>query len=77
MVSSVQLKMNNVEDIVNFNKLMSKFSGEAKLVKGKYECDAKSLMGLLAIDTSSPTKLEFDIIDREEILNLLNNYIVK
>lgn len=77
MKSSVKILVNNIEDITEFTQAMSKFSGEAKLIKGKYVCDAKSLMGLLAIDTSTPTIVEFDIANREEILNILSKYIVK
>ena len=77
MKTKVNVLVNDIKDITEFSRLLSQFSGEAHLIKGKYECDAKSLMGLLAIDTSEPTILEFDINDREEMLKLVNKFIVK
>lgn len=77
MKDSVNIQIVDIEDLVEFRQTISQFSGEAMLIKGTYKCDAKSLMGILAIDVSSPTKLEFDISDREEMLNLMHKYIVK
>lgn len=75
MMDKIMIKVDNIDDILLFNKTMSQFNGEAKLVKGKYRCDAKSLMGLLAIDTSEPTIVEFDLNDRAELLNLVKPFI--
>ena len=77
MKDSVNIQIVDMDDLIEFRQTISQFSGEAYLIKGTYKCDAKSLMGILAIDVSSPTKLEFDISDREEILALMNKYIVK
>ena len=77
MTNSVLLKVNDINDIVKLHHTISTFSGEANLVKGRYKCNAKSLMGLLAIDTSEPTKLEFDISYTQEILDLMKDFIYK
>lgn len=72
----VKIKMNNLEDIKGFNSLINQFNGEARLVKGKYQCDAKSLMGLLAIDIETPTVLMYDSEYEDELLKLVEKYIV-
>lgn len=77
MKSSVKILVDNIGSITEFVRAMSNFTGEAKLIKGKYKCDAKSLMGLLAIDTSTPTIVEFDIADKEELLSIISKYIIE
>lgn len=76
MISSVNLQINNVEDLSEFRKRMIVFSGNARLIKGNYNCDAKSLMGILAIDLTSPTRMEFDNFYQKEVNELFAEFIV-
>lgn len=77
MIISVDLQISNMEDLSEFRKKMILFDGNAQLVKGNYRCDAKSLMGILAIDLTSPTKMEFDDFYKKEVNELFGEFIVK
>jgi phosphotransferase system HPr-like phosphotransfer protein len=73
----IKVQLKDLSNLMDFHHTISKFSGEAKLIKGRYECNAKSLMGLLALDINEPTNLEYDEFDEAELLQLVEQFIVK
>lgn len=76
MKSSVSLQILDMDELTEFRNIINSFSEDMYLIKGNYKCDAKSLMGILAIDLSSPTILEFDNSLMNEVLTKLNKFII-
>ena len=50
----VQVKFSNVEDIEAFHKTVCNMNCDIDAIKGSYVVDAKSFMGLLTMDNSTP-----------------------
>lgn len=54
------LKVNKVNEIKEFVKIASKYKFDISLIDGKYKVDAKSILGILSLDFSSPIKMKID-----------------
>ena len=50
---------------------------EVDLVQGRYTVDAKSIMGIFALDTLSPITLIAHTNNAEEFFNVIKDIIVK
>jgi hypothetical protein len=50
----LNVKFSNVEDIEEFHKVVCNMNCDVDAVKGSYVVDAKSFMGLLTMDSSTP-----------------------
>ena len=50
----LNVKFSNVEDIEEFHQVVCNMNCDVDAVKGSYVVDAKSFMGLLTMDSSTP-----------------------
>jgi hypothetical protein len=50
----LNVRFSNVEDIEEFHKVVCNMNCDVDAVKGSYVVDAKSFMGLLTMDSSTP-----------------------
>jgi len=74
-MKSVYVKFKNNEEISKFVNTICDFECDFDLVKGRKMIDAKSYLGILCFDLSSPVRL--DIYDEsEKILEAISLYIV-
>ena len=53
-MKKVQIKLSDIGHIRNFGSLLSKYSVELDLQQGRYVVDAKSPMGIYALDLLNP-----------------------
>ena len=60
-----------------FVKATNKFLYDVKIIRSSYTVDAKSIMGLLTLDLSSPVTVEFDENDSELADILIGKFYVK
>ncbi|BCN31695.1 HPr family phosphocarrier protein [Anaeromicropila herbilytica] len=60
------INLNNVDDIKKFNKIVTSFDEEIDVISGRFVVDAKSIMGLFALDLSRPVETEI-LSDSEEV----------
>ena len=75
-MKSVYIKFSNNEDISKFVNIICNYDCDFDLVKGRKMVDAKSYLGILCFDLSSPVRL--DIYDEnEKILEEISSYIVE
>jgi len=75
-MKSVYIKFSNNEDISKFVNIICNYDCDFDLVKGRKMIDAKSYLGILCFDLSSPVRL--DIYDEnEKILEEISSYIVE
>jgi len=75
-MKSVYVKFNNNEDISKFVNIICEYDTDFDLVKGRKMVDAKSYLGILCFDLSSPVRL--DIFDEnEKLLEEISSYIVE
>jgi len=74
-MKSVYVKFNNNDDISKFVNKICDYDCDFDLVKGRKMIDAKSYLGILCFDLSTPVRL--DIYDEtEKILQDISSYIV-
>lgn len=60
---SIDVKLNSIEDIDRLHKKIISMKCDIDALKGSYIVDAKSFMGLLTMDWSSPITLKFHTND--------------
>lgn len=51
------INFTEIEDIERFVKIVGKYNFEVTLSQGKYEVDAKSLMGIFSLDITKPVEI--------------------
>lgn len=51
-MKEVFVKLNGMEDVKEFNAVVSGINGDIDLVSGRYVVDAKSIMGIFSLDIS-------------------------
>jgi len=73
---TVYVSFSKVMDVKKFVENISPLEGQFDLVDDNYILDAKSLMGILAMDFSRPMKLQIEKAT-EETMHAIENFIVK
>ena len=73
----VKLTVNivSMQDADKFNKLCSKFDCDMDLQSGKYQVDAKSIMGIFSLDLSKPLVLNAGTDDEQKIKETFADFI--
>jgi len=71
---SVFVSFSKVMDVKRFVEAISSLDGEFDLIDGKYVIDARSLMGILAMDLTKPIQLDIQN-DSEEVMLAIGGYI--
>ena len=56
-MKSVNIKLETIEDIRNFVGILAKYSCDLDLKSGRYTVDARSLMGIFALNWDKPVEL--------------------
>jgi len=74
-MKSVYVKFNNNEEISKFVNIICNYECDFDLVKGRKMIDAKSYLGILCFDLSSPVRLDI-YNESEKILDDISSYIV-
>lgn len=65
---NMKVKFDKVTDVTNFINQVSKLECETDLISGRYIVDAKSIMGIFALDITK--EMEFVIHSKDK--NLVN-----
>lgn len=53
------ISINSINDIYEFIKQAQAVAGDVTVYRGKYTCDARSIMGVLSIDMSQNVTVEY------------------
>ena len=75
-MKSVQISLDSIEKVKSFVHAVNRLDGEFDLVSGRYIVDAKSIMGIFALDLSKPIKLNIHKgrSEVEQIAESLSDY---
>ena len=68
------LKLNGLDDVKRLIDITSRFEEEMSLMNGSYAVDAKSILGIFAIDLSKPVDLVCEG-ENDEIVKALTPFI--
>lgn len=79
-MKKINIKLSTIQDVQNFVRDLTAYSGDADLECGRYVVDAKSIMGIFSLDLSAPITLILlkDGAEGEaELLAKIDHLIVK
>lgn len=69
------VKMGNVANVQEFNRICSHMDFDVDLCQGKYRVDARSIMGIFSLDLERPLELWADTNDEALIDEKFKAYI--
>ena len=76
-MKTVQISLNSIDKVKSFVNDTTKFDYDFDLVSGRYVIDAKSVMGIFALDLSKPIDLNIHAEENiEEVLAVLKPYMI-
>lgn len=67
--------LQSIEDVKNFNRIVTLYDGDVDLVSGRYVIDAKSIMGIFSLDLSKPINIQVHGEQPEALLDELKAFI--
>ena len=75
-MKTVTVNLNSIDKVKSFVKDITKYENDFDLVSGHYLVDAKSIMGIFALDLSKPLKLNIHSQSHaDQIAESLSAYI--
>ena len=75
-MKTVKVCLNSIEAVRNFVEVVRQFEGDIDLSSGRYVVDAKSIMGIFALDTLSPITLVAHTNDASAFFERIKNFVV-
>ena len=72
-----QIILRDIDSIRGFVRQVIQVDFEVDLVQGRYLIDAKSIMGIFALDILSPIKLVANTPDATSFFETIEKFIVK
>lgn len=76
-MQKIQITLSSIQDIRKFVNEVTLLDYEVDLEQGRYIVDAKSIMGIFALDTLSPITLVAHTDNAEAFFAEINEFIVK
>ena len=75
-MKTVVIKLKEIKDVYNFVAAVTAYPGELDIVSGRYRVNAKSVMGIFALDLTHPLNLEIFGDYTDEIIESLKPFII-
>ena len=76
-MKTVQITLKSIQDIRTFVNEVTLLDYDVDLEQGRYIVDAKSIMGIFALDTLSPINLVAHSDEAEEFFENIKDFIVE
>lgn len=74
-MKTVTVNLNSIDRVKSFVKDITKYENDFDLVSGRYVVDAKSIMGIFALDLSKPLQLNIHAEEQADaIAEALSEY---
>ncbi|MBQ1848121.1 MAG: HPr family phosphocarrier protein [Clostridia bacterium] len=74
-MKKLSVRLKEIKDVYDFVAAVTAFPGEVDIVSGRYRVNAKSIMGIFALDLTQSLDLEIFDDDCEELIAALQPYI--
>ena len=78
-MKELRIRLNNVNDVKEFNYAATSINGDVDLISGRYDIDGKSIMGIYSLDISKVLICRVNAADEkaeEEAMKLLSKWAV-
>ncbi len=76
-MQEINIKLTDMLSIREFVKEVVLLDYDVDLVQGRYIVDAKSIMGIFALDITSPIKVVANTNDASSFFAAIDKYVVK
>ena len=76
-MTETYIVLRDIQSVREFVKQVIMLDYDVDLIQGKYIVDAKSIMGIFALDILSPIKLVANTNDATDFFERIDAYIVK
>ena len=76
-MKEVNIILRDIASVRDFVRQVILVDYEVDLIQGRYTIDAKSIMGIFALDTLTPVKLVAYTDNADEFFARIDKYIVK
>ena len=76
-MQEINIKLNDMLSIREFVKEVVLLDYDVDLIQGRYIVDAKSIMGIFALDITSPIKVVANTNDATPFFNAIEKYVIK
>lgn len=76
-MQEINIKLTDMLSIREFVKEVVILDYDVDLVQGRYIVDAKSIMGIFALDITSPIKVVANTNDASSFFRAIDKYVVK
>ena len=76
-MKKIQITLSSIQDVRKFVNAVTLLDFEVDLEQGRYIVDAKSIMGIFALDTLSPITLVAHSDDTEKFFAEIDEFVVK
>ena len=74
-MKTVTVNLNSIDKVKSFVMDITKYENDFDLVSGRYVVDAKSIMGIFALDLSKPLQLNIHAEENvDQIIESLSKY---
>jgi phosphotransferase system HPr-like phosphotransfer protein len=75
-MKTVVIKLKEIKDVYDFVAVVTAYPGELDIVSGRYRVNAKSVMGIFALDLTKPLNLEIFGDDTDDVIKALKPFII-
>jgi phosphotransferase system HPr-like phosphotransfer protein len=76
-MQKTQITLNNIQGVRKFVNEVTLLDYEVDLEQGRYIVDAKSIMGIFALDTLSPITVVAHTDTADEFFDRISEFIIK
>ena len=70
------IRLKEIKDVYDFVAVVTAYPGDIDIVSGRYRVNAKSIMGIFALDLTQPLNLEVFGDDPDKALADLKRFII-
>ena len=75
-MKTVTIKLKEIKDVYDFVAIVTTYPGDIDIVSGRYRVNAKSIMGIFALDLTKPLDLEILGDDPDEAIKALKPFLI-
>ncbi|MBO4422808.1 MAG: HPr family phosphocarrier protein [Clostridia bacterium] len=70
------IRLKEIKDVYDFVAVVTSYEGDIDIVSGRYRVNAKSIMGIFALDLTQPLNIEIFGDQPDEALDKLQRFVI-
>ncbi|MBP5207082.1 MAG: HPr family phosphocarrier protein [Clostridia bacterium] len=74
-MKNLVIRLREIKDVYDFVGIVTSYPGDIDIVSGRYRVNAKSIMGIFALDLTQPLDLEIYGDDPDSVTDKLSRFL--